>query len=187
MLHYQDLTQNSILLCTHVHIIVKLLKIVYIPQIRIISNINRSNSCCCFHFLFDILFWRLKNKALPMTLPFCQTTDTKYQILVEQEKVCYSQFCKRHSSSEICPNISLLSTDFYCSEFPEKLDLSNSSTASHKTVSWVEMFRQLVGKCIELYLHCGCVCFDQSRKLGDTIWSEKIMWECDGIFRGKTL
>ena len=26
LLHYQDLTQNSILLCTHVHIIVKLLK-----------------------------------------------------------------------------------------------------------------------------------------------------------------
>ena len=123
-----------------------------------------------------------------MTLPFCQTTDTKYQILVDEEKVCYGQFCNlRHRSSEICPNISLLSTDFYCSEFPEKLDLSNSSTASHKTVSWVEMFRQLVGKCIELYRHCGCLCFDQSRKLGDTIWSEKIMWECGGIVRGQTL
>ena len=44
-----------------------------------------------------------------------------------------------------------------------------------------------MGKCIELYRHCGCVCLDQSRKLGDTIWSEKIMWECGGIVSGQTL
>ena len=46
------------------------------------------------------------------------------------------------------------------------------------------------GNLWESVLNCivtVAVCFDQSRKLGDTIWSEKIMWECGGIVREQTL